>query len=233
MVLKYNRDKQFQDFYTTAFSVDSVQQFLFDRINSAEQLHDTNRVNKVDWEAWKIYQGYIINIASLFGRFFELMYNYLDSMDDKDVSLASYLQLEEYIVEKMYIIFDAEKCSAHFDHIYKNKGVRRVDVDNFVTFYHQISLNVFHTIHSSFLMDMYVVVRLLKNKDSDMIVLYAGMQHCSILYEILSKYFGYTPYCVMPLQVDTKFNPIRCLDLGILSTIGDMNFPDLLLSKKL
>ena len=82
-------------------------------------------------------------------------------------------------------------------------------------------------------MDLYVLVRLLKNQDTDMLILYLGGQHCEFLFNVLYTYCGYSPYARIPIQLDPiDQHPIRCIDLKQLNEYGDLDIKKLLENKQ-
>jgi len=218
MILQYNRSSQWKYFYKIAFCVDSVRINLPEKINSHIKLNSNAKVNQSKFDIWQTFREHIRCIAEQFSLLFMHFYNYVENMQDHELSTHTYEQLQNQI-QKLYLSFN------------KHEYVRNVDVDHFVTFYHELSLNDFHTIHTSFFMDMHVLAQLYKKEEDDMIILYAGHRHCEYLFKLLYTNFGYTPYARIPVQLSKDRQHIRYLDLHQLD-YPDLNFNEWLSTKR-
>jgi len=227
MILKYNKSNDWKVFYQSVYVIKNILQFLYDRINKHFQLDE--QVSKIQIEKWQAYQQQINDIGKTFALFFELMYKYLD----QNQSQESFDALHTYIVSTLYPLFDCTKFLSGINYYYPNWTVgiplplAVVDADMYVSFYKSLSLNEVHTMITSCFLDLYFIVRLIKNQDTDMLLLCAGDEHCSFLTEVFTTYFGYyqSATAIRPINVDG--NPDRCINLDDIHT-SDIHIRDLL-----
>ena len=213
MILKYNRTKEWKELYKSVFVIKNIQEFLYERINV--QLNKP--YNKTHTKKWSSFQDNIKQIAKKFSVLFQLVSEFID---DKSM----YNQLQQHI-ESLYPYFDEHKFLST---VY---SINSEDIDNFTTFYKNVSLNSVHTMITSCFLDLYVLVKVLRHDDTDMMILYAGEEHCKFLFEVFYKYFGYNTNIRIPNQIDSQNNPIQCIDLSKISYHKDIDVQDYLLHK--
>ena len=227
-LLKFKSDEWFK-FYDSVYCIKAVQEFLYNRINTHAQLQVENQVDKTDITKWKPFQDLINSKFKVFSSFFESLCTYISDQD-----ASSYLQLEQTIGQ-LYPLFNTSACSRYYASILNSNfaGRRREDVDHFVEFYGGVSLNQVHTIHTSYLLDIYVLAQLFNHdeNENDLVVLYAGSEHCDFLHQVLITYCGYSPSSRIPVQIDNDGNPIRCINLQLIDD-PDLNINEWLASRK-
>jgi hypothetical protein len=104
-----------------------------------------------------------------------------------------------------------------------------VSYAEYILILNSINLKHFHTIYTSWLMDMYVLLRTCTSPESQLLVLYAGDEHCKTIINMLTKTFNYT--CGMSIISDTKatLDPVRCVDFkNIQSLDNELNLQKIL-----